>query len=159
MRILKTLTREGFKSPIFEEDDGRVHFVADLDVDVDGLGSSHGDPWYQPDTSLHYKGKALNADVDYYIVVPLDLPKMVKGVVMGCQGRVTNLRNGKSFSCVVGDEGPTFKDGEASRILAIALDVNPSPINGGEDNPVIYYEFWPGMPAVVDGKTYDLQPL
>lgn len=161
MKLLKTLTREGFKSPVIEETDGeaigKVHFVADFDVDVDGRGSSHGDPCYQPDTSLHFEGKPLNSDEDYFMVVPGDLPEMVKGIVLGCQGKVTNLRNGKSKPCVVGDLGPTSKDGEGSRILAIDLGINPSPVNGGEDNAVILYEFWPGVPAVVGDKTYTLQ--
>lgn len=157
MKLLKTLTREGFTSPILEEDDGKIHFVADLDVDVDGSGSSHGDPYFQPNTSLHFEGKPLNADEDDFIVVPADLPHLVKGIVLGCQARVTNHRNGRTLSCVVGDLGPTTKDGEASRSLALKLGVNPSPINGGEDFAVILYEFWPGVPAVVNGKHYSLQ--
>lgn len=157
MRLLKTINSEGFSSPIIEEADGKVHFVADYDVDVDGSGSSHGDPDYQPDTSLHQDGKPLNADVDLFMVVPSDILGMVKGIVLGCQGRVTNHRNGKSSPCVVGDKGPTRKDGEGSWALSLVLGINPSPINGGEDYAVITYEFWPEVPAVVNGKTYKLQ--
>jgi hypothetical protein len=36
MRILATLTGEGYTSTIVEEDDGRVHFKGDLDIDADG---------------------------------------------------------------------------------------------------------------------------
>jgi len=157
MRVLRVIDSEGFKSPIIEEDDGKIHFVADFDVDVDGSGSSHGDPDYQPDTSLNQNGKPLNADEDLFMVVPGGIAGMVKGVVLGCQGRVTNHRNGRTSFCVVGDTGPTRKDGEGSRALAIVLGINPSPINGGEDYAVITYEFWPGVPAVVNGKHYTLQ--
>ena len=36
-RIIATLTGEGFRSDIIEDDDGRVHFKGDLDIDADGL--------------------------------------------------------------------------------------------------------------------------
>ncbi len=35
-RILATLTGEGYRSDIIEDDDGRVHFKGDLDIDADG---------------------------------------------------------------------------------------------------------------------------
>ncbi len=154
--IIHTFTHEGFNSPVFQEADGRVHFMADMDVDVDGSGSSHGDPYYQPDTSLHYQGKPLNADVERYIVVSLAIVDKITGVVLGSQARVTY--RGKTVDAVVGDLGPTKTDGEASRAVALALGINPSPINGGVDAPAVFYEFFPGVPAVVDGKTYSLQP-
>ena len=36
MRTIATLTGEGYVSDIIEEDDGRVHFKGDLDIDADG---------------------------------------------------------------------------------------------------------------------------
>lgn len=42
MRILATITGEGFPCPIREYDDGRVEFVADADVDADGANGING---------------------------------------------------------------------------------------------------------------------
>lgn len=42
MRILGTITNEGFTCTIREESDGRVHFVADADIDADGANGQNG---------------------------------------------------------------------------------------------------------------------
>ena len=44
MRTLGTITNEGFSCTITEEDDGRVHFLADADIDADGANGQHGAP-------------------------------------------------------------------------------------------------------------------
>jgi hypothetical protein len=44
MRILGTITNEGSSCTITEEDDGRVHFRADADIDADGANGQHGAP-------------------------------------------------------------------------------------------------------------------
>lgn len=156
MKTLDTVTGEGFVSPIFQCDDGGITFLADMDIDVDGSGDSHGDPYFQPDTTLHYNGEALNSDVDFFIVVPSQIRTKAKGIVLGCLARVTY--GGKSVSAVVGDLGPTRKTGEASRAVAIALGINPSPINGGVDDPSVFYEVFPGKSAVINGCAYTLTP-
>ena len=47
-RVLATITGEGFTCPITEDDDGRVHFMADADIDADGANGQNG-------ASLAYK--------------------------------------------------------------------------------------------------------
>lgn len=42
MKTLAVLTREGFTSTIIEDDDGRVHFTADADIDADGANGQNG---------------------------------------------------------------------------------------------------------------------
>ncbi len=145
--------------PIFEYADGSVGYTAKAAIDTDGSGPLHGDPDAQKDTSLHWMGKALNADVDKYIVVPPAIIKGVKGIVLGCQALLTNSRNGRHTTAVVGDVGPRKKLGEISVATAKALGINPSPTTGGEDAHVIQYLLQPGIPAVVDGKLYELQPF
>ena len=42
MRIIGQITNGGFTSIITEEDDGRVHFLADADIDADGANGQNG---------------------------------------------------------------------------------------------------------------------
>ena len=42
MRTLGTIASEGFTCTIVEEDDGRVHFTADADIDADGANGQGG---------------------------------------------------------------------------------------------------------------------
>lgn len=143
--------------PVYVADDGRIHFVANGRIDTDGSGSSHGDKWHLHDTSLHVDGKPLNADEDFYIVLPPQIINAVKPIVLGCQARVKNRLNGKVFPAVVGDVGPKRRLGELSWSLANALGLDPNPNTGGVDHLVIEYDVFPGVPAEVNGKTYPLQ--
>lgn len=154
MRIVANIEGED----IIEHEDSSVSWRAKLAVDCDGIGPHHGDPCAQSDTSLHYHGQALNADVDRYIVVPPAIIHGVKGTVLGCYAKCKNVRNGKECDAVVGDIGPHKKLGEASCATAAALGLNPSPTRGGTDDHIIEYTIYPGVAAIVDGKTYTLQP-
>src|SRR6266404_1213198 len=98
-RIIATIENEA----IFETADGKVAYRAKMAIDVDGIGPKYGDPCAQDDTSLHYKGKPLNADKDKFIVVPPIIPQSVKGMVLGCQARVTNIFMHLVTDAVVGD--------------------------------------------------------
>lgn len=140
---------------IIENDDSSVSYRAKAAIDSDGTGPHYGDPTAQDQTT--YKPD-LNADEDKYIVVPPLIRDGVAGVVMGCKAHVRNKLNGKETDAVVGDIGPRKKLGEISIATAKALGINWSPTSGGEDRHVIEYTLWPGIPAEVDGKTYDLQP-
>jgi hypothetical protein len=130
-------------------------FISNLDVDNDGIGPSHGDPSYQRQTTYN---PYLNADVDQYVVTPPQLRKAVPPVVIGCLCRVTNLRKPERWGWgVCGDVGPSSKTGEASYCLAKILNPNIT-YNSGDSNRIYLYEFWPGIPAVVNAKQYKLQP-
>jgi hypothetical protein len=134
-----------------------IAFIADLDICNDGSGPSHGDPSYQSQTAYYNGGKFLNADVDKYIVIPPQVRSMVPPTVMGCQARMTNLTTAKWSAAVTGEIGPDDKTGEAAYCLAKQL--NPKIThNSGDSNRIYLYELWPGIPAVVDGKTYKLEP-
>jgi hypothetical protein len=150
-RLIATIENEN----ITELDDQSVHWRAKAAIDSDGVGPHHGDRTAQDQTS--YKPD-LNADVDRYIVVPPAIRDGVKGVVMGCQAQLTNTENGAYTDAVVGDIGPHNKLGEISCASATALGLNPSPVDGGVDAHIINYVIFPGRPAVVNGKTYVLQP-
>lgn len=136
---------------------GYVLFLSDLDVCSDGSGDSHGDPCYQSETAYWNGGKFLNADVDRYIVIPPQIRSMVGPIVMGCQARVTNLTTGQWFSAVTGEIGPDDKTGEAAICLAQMLNPGVT-VGAGDERRIYLYELFPGIPAVVDGKRYDLEP-
>jgi hypothetical protein len=144
---------------IKEKDNGKyIRFISDLDVCNDGCGPSHGDPHYQSQTAYYNGGEYLNADVDKYIVIPPQVRSGVPAVVMGCQGRLTNLKSGVAHDAVTGEIGPSDKTGEAAYCLAKI--VNPSVThNSGDKERSYLYEFWPGEAAVVDGKNYKLEPV
>jgi len=134
-----------------------VAFVSDLDICNDGSGPSHGDPSYQSQTAYYNGGKYLNADKDKYIVIPPQVRKMVPPAVMGCKARLTNLDSKVTSAAVTGEIGPDDKTGEAAYCLAKLI--NPKITHNSGDSRLIYlYELWPGTPAVVDGKTYKLEP-
>lgn len=153
MRVIANIEGED----IVEDNNKAVSWTAKAAIDGDGSGPSHSDPDYQPDTTLHVNGQPLNSDIDKYIVVPPAIVHGVEGIVLGCLGFVKNSLNNQGTYVVVGDVGPHKKLGEISIATAKALHINPSPTSGGEDRHVIQYCIWPGKPAVVDGKTYDLQ--
>ena len=44
MRILGAISNEGFSCTITEDDDGKVHFLADADIDADGANGQNGAP-------------------------------------------------------------------------------------------------------------------
>ena len=152
-RVIAIIEGEG----IVENEDGSVGWTSKAAIDSDGTGSHHGDRTAQNDTSLHYEGKPLNADIDKYIVVPPAIIHGVKGIVLGCQAIVSNTRKDLSTAAVVGDIGPHKKLGEISTGCASAIGLNPSPVDGGTDEHIINYVIFPGMAAVVDGKQYALK--
>lgn len=155
MRVIATIDGEA----ITELSNGSVTFRAKAAIDTDGSGPLHGDPCAQRDTSLHFRGAALNADEDRYVVVPPAIIKGVRGVVLGCQAHVSNIKTGLTTDAVVGDIGPQHKLGEISVACAKALGIDPSPTRGGIDEHVIFYHLEPGVPAIVDTRLYALQPF
>ena len=143
---------------IYQMLDGRyVCSRSDLDICNDGSGPDYDDPHHQSQTAYYNGGEFLNADEDQYIVVPPQVRSMVPPVVMGCQGRLTNLETGQWWPAVTGEIGPDDKTGEAAYCLA--KQANPQIThNSGDSRRIYLYELWPGVPAVVNGKEYDLEP-
>lgn len=150
------------KVPIIKEvaDDGTeiVRFTADMDVDCDGIGGNPDhDRYYQPETTLRHKGKSLNAAKVPFGVTPPIVVKRTTGIVFGSRLICRNKQNGRVVEAVVGDEGPMFKIGEGSTRLCELLGLDPNPNHGGTSDFIIEYEIHVGVPAVIDGETYELQ--
>lgn len=134
-----------------------LQFRSDLDVCTDGTGPHHGDKTAQNETAYYNGGKFLNADKDFYIVIPPQIRSMVDPVVMGCQARATRVSTKLEHDAVVGDIGPENKTGEAAICLAQFLNPNVT-ANSGDSRKDYLYELWPGVPAVVGDKRYKLEP-
>lgn len=158
MKLLRTITGEGYQSPVWEADDEHVFFIGNMDIDSDAGSNPDGDKYWQAQTSLKLRGESINADKVKGCVVPGWLPAAVKGIVLGCICRITNLATGDKCIAVCHDTGPLNKDGEVTPPVARNLGVNPNAVNGGEDRPIFLYEIWPGVAALVDGIQYVLQP-
>jgi hypothetical protein len=139
-----------------KDDQPSYIWFGDADNDVDGCPYWNEDPYGQPETSLTYQGKPINGDQVPFIVVPPQVINMIVGVVLGCAGEMDY--NGKHVDCVVADSGPKSKIGECSPAALRALGL-PAPHNGngGLDTQEILYRIWPGVAAVVNGITYNLQ--
>jgi hypothetical protein len=184
---------------------GRVHYVADMSVDVDGAEQSYrldnsiakgalddirysaGYPdssWWNvltrdpknPDkpfvdengfcvsrTSYEREGfstldrrRYLDALTVPYAVPPGKVRRLCRGVLLGCKAKITDVVNGRSIECVTGDFSGN-RIGEASLFAARFFDPTLSARNG-DDRKRYLYEYWPGVPAVLNGETFKLIP-
>lgn len=181
---------------------GRVHLLADADIDADGsphaynprsamgldnlFNAGHEGNWFGIATNRNgvpfiqlqsdpapgfyvsttaYKWmqypandprRYVDSETVPFIVVEDFIRRRAKGVVLGCKARITNTTNGKSVDAVVADLGPLYKIGEISMAAAKAIGIPWSARTGGEERNVVQYELWPGVPAVVNGTTYNL---
>jgi len=126
----------------------------------DGQPTSDGHGNWYSRTAYAWKGRPLPtryvdaASVPYVVTNPL-VRKHAVGVVLGCRARVS-YRN-KQVLAVVADVSGVGDIGELSIAAAEALGISSSPRSGGV-NSAVTFEFWPGLPAEVNGETYDLQP-
>ena len=95
-----------------------------------------------------------------YIVLPSHWRQEAIGVVLGCKATVEDTKTGKVLEAAgVLDFGPRTKLGEASVACAKFFGVDPSAKDGGTSEKRFIYTFFPGIPAVINGVTYQLQPM
>jgi hypothetical protein len=95
-----------------------------------------------------------------YIVLPSHWRKLAVGVVLGCKATVEDTKTGKILkSAGVLDFGPKTKLGEASIACAEFFGIPSSPKDGGTNERRFIYTFFPSIPAVIKGVTYQLQPM
>lgn len=156
MKILATIERV----PVTLNEDGSVSYATRwfrVDGDGDPLNTYH-DPCWQAGTSLNGPdGKPVNAMTVPYIVANPVIAAMVPGIVLGCTGHATY--RGRTVAAVLADIGPRRKIGEGSIALARALGMHESPINGGVDDALVEWRWFPGRPASIGGVQYQLKRL
>ena len=95
-----------------------------------------------------------------YIVLPSHWRQEAIGVVLGCKAIVQDTKTGKILEAAgVLDFGPRTKLGEASVACAEFFGIPSSAKDGGTSEKRFIYTFFPGIPAVINGVTYQLQPM
>jgi hypothetical protein len=147
---------------------GRVVFTTSWGPDI-AVADGNGNPLVNDDgvivtkTAYRFPGRRFDDPAAYvdsetvpYVVVPPVIVRAVAGIVMGCLAFATY--KGRRVAAMVGDKGPRTKTGEGSIELARRLGINPSPRTGGLSTPDVFFELFPGVPAMVDGVTYPLVP-
>lgn len=96
----------------------------------------------------------------HYNVLPGHWRAQAIGVVLGCKATVKDIQTGKILEASgVLDFGPKAKLGEASIACAKFFGIPSSPKHGGTPEKRFIYTFFPGIPAVINGVTYQLQPM
>ncbi|MFF9123882.1 glycoside hydrolase family 75 protein [Streptomyces sp. NPDC014889] len=127
--------------------DGAVFWKADMDIDCDGLRTTHcnetSDPWFHNDTAFHQSdGRPLEAESLPYVVVPS--PSAIwdhAGAGIRGGGVVAVIHGDRVEYAVVVDTGPSEIIGEASYATAKALGIDPDPATGGVSSGVTYILF------------------
>ena len=79
-------------------------------------------------------------------------------IVLGCRAVLTNTENNITIEAVVADGGNTNEMGEISYAAAQALGNLGTPLSVNNEGHLLTMEIYPGVPAVVNGVTYPLQP-
>lgn len=93
-----------------------------------------------------------------YVVVPPELRRKAKGIVLGCACRVTNMLTHQSVDGVVADIGPATKIGEISMAAARAIGIDDDPRIGGTSGRHVRYEIFTNRAAIINGIKYNLIP-
>lgn len=100
----------------------------------------------------------INSEDTPFVVIPGPLVSLVAPIFMGCHCEMVNTENGKTSDGVCADKGPSTHLGEGSMRLAKNLGIPNSPKSGGTDERIIHWRIYPGVPAVINGETFKLQP-
>lgn len=145
-----------YKFPVWYMGQGQYRAgLVGADVDGDGIGGRiDNDLTWQPTTS--YKPNLDSTKVPWG-VLPICLIRSFPGRFLGCRMVFTNTLHDVIVPGVGGDGGPDDKIGEFSIAACQGLFIPSSPRTGGTTDPIILIDWWPEVPAVVDGVTYELQ--
>jgi len=91
-----------------------------------------------------------------YSVMPGIIRRICRGVVLGCACRITDSRNGNYIDTVLAD----FSGGNAGECSqAAARKFGPQwSAHNGDERRIYVYEYFPDVPAVIAGETFELKP-
>jgi hypothetical protein len=114
---------------------------------TDGNGNIYSKTSYMP---------PVDANLVPYVVVNPIVRARARGIVLGCHAVLTY--GSRVVAAVVADVGPENKIGEMSIAAAKALGIPGGPRGVGDLSGPISWHLYPGVPAVVNGSTYELKP-
>lgn len=99
----------------------------------------------------------LDASMIPYLVIPARVRTHCRGTLLGCRGRITNIKTLRRIEGVCGDfSGGNI--GEASEFMAKFFDPTLSARNGDE-RKIYLYEFFPDQQFTFNGETFPLKPM
>ncbi len=189
---------------VYQDADKRIHYIADMSVDVDGAKHSYRldnrkppalddihasagypdgswqnvlvrDPknphvpyvdlegfcvsmtsYYREDFSYTDRHRWVDAEAVPYMVLPGSIRQLAKGVCLGCKARMTRTTDG------VFEEG-VYADSSGSNIGECSLKSahrfgSQWNANNGDERQIYLYEFFPDVPALVNGEQFRLIP-
>ena len=142
--------------------EGAVSWMADMDVDCDGLETEvcnrQTDDAYQDDTSIRASdGSKIDASVVPFVVVPLATGMDGCEIDNGFDYRAADVQLGAVAAVVYQqqihygafvDEGPCNIIGEASYAMASRFGFDPDPSTGGHEKHDVAYFVFTGADAV-----------
>ncbi len=199
-KLLKTI--QGVN--VYQDDDKRIHYIADMSVDVDGAKMSYRidnrkppalddihasagypnrswqnvlvrDPknphvpyvdlegfcvsmtsYYREDFPYIDRHRWVDAEAVPYMVLPGSIRQLCRGVALGCRARMTRTTDG------VFEEG-VYADSSGSSIGECSLKSahrfgSQWNANNGDERAIYLYEFFPDVPALVNGEQFRLIP-
>jgi hypothetical protein len=122
-------------------------------VDSDGDPSAQGfDANWQPDTSGHVNGGAVNAAVYRYVVMSSD-QMTASGVSLHDWATVTNNATGQTTWARVEDQGPKGSSGEISEAAATAVGIQYTSNRFTVGNPSVTVKVYGGSAGVPGSST------
>jgi hypothetical protein len=104
----------------------------------------------------HDRRRYVDAESVPYSVCPGKVRKLAKGVMLGCKARITRRNDDLAVDTVYADSSGG-NIGEAGWAAARRFDPTLS-ASCGDDRKIYLFEFWPGVPAVVNGEQFKLIP-
>ncbi len=200
-KLLKTI--QGVN--VYQDEDKRIHYIADMSVDVDGarrsyrldnkrppalddIHASAGFPngsWRNvlavdpKHTHMPYvdeegfcvsmtsywregyekidRRRWVDAEAIPYMVLPGSIRQLARGVCLGARARMTQTTSGIVVDGVYADSSGS-NIGEAS-VKAAQFFGSQWNANNGDERKIYLYEFWPDVPAVVNGEQFRLIPM
>ncbi len=199
-KLLKTI--QGVN--VYQDEDKRIHYIADMSVDVDGAKHSYRldnrkppalddihasagypngswqnvlvrDPknphvpyvdmegfcvsmtsYYREDFPYTDRHRWVDAEAISYMVLPGIIRQLCRGVALGCRSRLTRTTDG------IFEEG-VYADSSGSNIGECSLHTTHRfgsqwNANNGDERAIYLYEFFPDVPALVNGEQFRLIP-
>ncbi len=125
-------------------------------VDEEGFCVSMTSYWREGFAKIDRR-RWVDAEAVPYMVLPGSIRQLALGVCLGCRSRITRTTDG------IFDEG-VYADSSGSNIGECSVKSahrfgSQWNANNGDERKIYLYEFWPDVPALVNGEQFRLIPM